>query len=118
MISTPKPFNSSDYNKAYYARISADPVAATARKEKARWNHIKRTYGLSKEEWLALHAAQNHECAICGSNEPNSKGGWWDTDHCHATGVVRGILCHPCNVLLGHARDDKVILEKAIKYLN
>ena len=38
-------------------------------------------------------------------------------DHCHKTGVVRGMLCGNCNFLLGHANDSPEILRKAADYL-
>lgn len=38
-------------------------------------------------------------------------------DHCHETGKVRGLLCRNCNLLIGHAKEDIVILQNAINYL-
>jgi hypothetical protein len=38
-------------------------------------------------------------------------------DHCHTTGAVRGILCHHCNLLLGHAKDAEDTLLSAVTYL-
>ena len=38
-------------------------------------------------------------------------------DHCHKLGHFRGWLCHGCNVMLGFAKDDPEILQKAIEYL-
>lgn len=51
-------------------------------------------------------------CALCG--ESHSK---MVIDHCHTTGKVRGVLCDPCNVGLGHFRDDIERLKNAINYL-
>ena len=41
-----------------------------------------------------------------------------DIDHSHETGKVRGLLCHNCNMLLGHSKDNINTLENAIMYLN
>jgi hypothetical protein len=38
-------------------------------------------------------------------------------DHCHASGVVRGTLCAPCNKMLGAAFDSPETLESAARYL-
>ncbi len=38
-------------------------------------------------------------------------------DHCHNTGYIRAVLCHNCNVGLGHFKDDPERLERAAKYV-
>lgn len=38
-------------------------------------------------------------------------------DHCHKTGEVRGYLCESCNTGIGRFDDNKIILERAIKWL-
>jgi hypothetical protein len=38
-------------------------------------------------------------------------------DHDHATGVVRGMLCFPCNAAIGHLRDDPQVVRRAAAYL-
>lgn len=74
-----------------------------------------REYGITPSEWQALFDSQGRVCAICGGDEP--QGNEWHTDHCHTTNQVRGILCRPCNLMLGYARDNKDTLLKAIQYL-
>lgn len=51
-------------------------------------------------------------CIICGSDSALV------VDHCHKTGTVRGILCSNCNLGLGHFKDDPMLLEFAMQYLN
>lgn len=50
-------------------------------------------------------------CEICGV------AGRLHVDHCHDKMLVRGIVCHSCNVGLGHFRDNPELLKKAAKYL-
>ena len=56
---------------------------------------------------------QQCKCKICG-NKPQKP---LYVDHCHETKRIRGLLCHQCNVALGHMNDDPQRLEKAISYL-
>ena len=76
-----------------------------------------RRYGITEEQYNEMWAEQGSSCAICKTKENQTKSNW-HVDHCHTTDVVRGILCHSCNTLLGHARDSKTILEEAMRYLS
>jgi len=95
------------------ARRSAVPdrVRASYR----RWQ-LKRVYGLSIEQFNQMLSSQGGVCKICKSSDPRT-GRDWHVDHDHRTGVVRGILCARCNLLLGRAQDRADRLEAAIEYL-
>jgi hypothetical protein len=82
-------------------------------------SHIKRTYGVTYEQYTLLAEKQEHKCAICGSEESNSvrTSGKLFVDHCHKTGAVRGLLCSKCNHGLGLLDDDIDRLRSAIEYL-
>lgn len=71
-------------------------------------------YGLTKEE-LEVLLVQHEQCAICRTGEWGKKGP--QVDHCHATGVVRGVLCGNCNQGLGRFGDDPARLRAAAEYL-
>ena len=78
-----------------------------------------RKYNLTPVEWDAIFFAQGQRCANpgCRSKDPGNKHGTWHTDHDHVSGKVRGILCQPCNTMLGHAKDDPFRLLGGAKYL-
>lgn len=77
---------------------------------------IAAVYGLSEGDVIAAKWSQNFLCKIC--EKPLSEGRETHIDHCHTTNKFRGILCHACNVGLGHFKDDIEILQKAIEYLS
>jgi hypothetical protein len=87
-----------------------------ANPERAKDGILRRTYGITIGQYYSMLANQSGACAICGSKDPG-RYERFVVDHCHSTGEVRGLLCHHCNLMLGHARDLEATLTKAIKYL-
>jgi hypothetical protein len=93
--------------------------------EAQRWKQLKHRYGLTKENWHCLITNQKGLCPICSvilHTEPVKRSSKRPAnqavvDHCHETGIVRAILCHSCNVAIGHMNDDINRLKSAIKYL-
>lgn len=67
------------------------------------------------DAYLALLQKQNGKCAICGTKDFGKKAP--NVDHCHATGVIRGLLCCSCNRGIGLLKDDPELLLKAAGYL-
>ena len=73
-------------------------------------------YGLTAEEYWKIYEYQGGCCYICRRATGASKR--LSVDHCHETGIVRGLLDTPCNRnVLGHLRDDTDALQRAIDYL-
>lgn len=72
-------------------------------------------YGIGGEEYAQLLENQGGVCAICGSPCPTGKD--LSVDHDHGTGAIRGLLCHHCNIGLGHFKDNPALLNAAIAYL-
>lgn len=88
--------------------------------DKYRGYHYKHRYGMTREQVEAMHAAQGKACAICEKPIPltgESRTKLAVVDHCHSSGKVRGLLCQPCNMLLGNASDRPEVLRAAITYL-
>lgn len=81
-------------------------------------------FNITRTDYDLLLKQQNYKCAICDNSETTidnrTESGVRDlsVDHCHNTGVVRGLLCTNCNTLLGQSKDNIEILRKAIEYLN
>jgi len=70
---------------------------------------------------------QRVSCKICASEFTTTKvqnqfgifkRRAFDVDHDESTGLVRGLLCRPCNLLLGNAQENPFILANAYSYLS
>jgi hypothetical protein len=73
-----------------------------------------RRYQITEAELAALRKRQGNRCAICGRRARRALV----IDHSHATNLVRGLLCGPCNTGLGMFGDDPDRLLSAAQYLN
>lgn len=71
-------------------------------------------YGISTARFHELYDAQEGRCAIC--REPADHAGLY-IDHCHDTDVVRGLLCHGCNIGIGWLGDDGDRMRRAADYV-
>lgn len=80
-------------------------------------------FGINAIDYLRILEKQGNKCAICNTSErPKDKRrpeGIRDfpVDHCHRTGKIRGILCTKCNTGLGAFMNNKILLKRAINYL-
>lgn len=68
------------------------------------------------EDYTRVLQLQGGVCAICKSDGKDHKKGLV-VDHNHKTGIYRGILCALCNTALSFFKEDKIIMQQAIKYL-
>ncbi len=79
---------------------------------------LHHNYGLDLQGWLAMYEAQGKACKICSRpGELEGRASKLHVDHCHGTGVVRGLLCGPCNRGIGLLQHDPAILASASRYL-
>jgi Autographiviridae endonuclease VII len=87
-----------------------------AHPERAKRNRHSRVYQISLEERHDLWKKQGERCAIC--QLPIAEWGkGTHVDHCHATHIVRGLLCSRCNLGVGYLRDSSQICLNAASYL-
>lgn len=106
----------SAYQKAN-PEVNARSRAKRKANGKRRLHDLKQNYGVTPEQYAEMLERAGGVCEICGRvpSEVSKKGPC--VDHCHDTSKVRGILCAPCNMGIGHLRDDPDVLRKALEYL-
>ncbi|AZM51824.1 recombination endonuclease VII [Streptomyces sp. WAC 01529] len=85
------------------------------RREAAHELAVQNTYGLAAGDYAKLYRLQGGRCAICRRATGATRR--LSVDHDHASGAVRGLLCRPCNSMLGHARDELDFFIRAHHYL-
>lgn len=87
--------------------------------EKRKSYNLKTTYGISLESAKWIADEQEWKCAICGiALKLDNARKFFNIDHHHGTGQIRGILCNKCNAGLGYFRDNPRLLRKAATYLD
>lgn len=69
----------------------------------------KGNHGLTRRE--AIEFTKEKVCEICGTTERLIP------DHCHTTGIIRGVLCGQCNTAIGLLGDNFDGVKKAYNYL-
>lgn len=79
--------------------------------------HLKRTFGITLEDYDAMLERQGGRCAICRTSEPGTRLGRWCIDHDHRTDAIRSLLCNACNSGLGAFGDNPAVLMAAVSYL-
>ena len=99
----------------YRKRRLRNVSAAQASERKA---NLKHRHNTTPEEFQRLLDEQGGSCAVC-----SAPGTHIDHDHACCPGsrscgqCIRGILCEPHNLMLGHAHDDPTVLRNAATYL-
>src|SRR5262245_45851272 len=79
-------------------------------------NKLKDRFNLSEAEYAELIELHQNACAICRRPE-SIKGRMLAVDHDHKTGKIRGLLCHGCNVALGHLKEDENLIWNMLEYI-
>ena len=79
-------------------------------------------YGITPIQAEQMYEDQDGKCAICGRGiilfsgqirAPDNA----NIDHCHDTGIVRGLLCNGCNTAIGQLGDTPEGVMRAVNYL-
>lgn len=103
-----------EYVRQTWRAVGFPPYRPTPKVKAARppSKHGRNT-GWFKHEYEAAVKDQDGQCAICGSRGARRL----HADHDHKTGQKRGLVCYRCNMMLGYARDNPLILERGADYL-
>ena len=88
------------------------------RKRRARRSkhntHLKKTYGISIQDYDRILESQGGKCAICRGGTSKRH---FAVDHNHKNGQIRGLLCARCNTALARFMDDITNLRRAVRYM-
>lgn len=93
---------------------------AKARRATSKDARLRRTYGITAEEYAALEKSQGGVCGGC--HQPRKYALHVDHDHkvereCGSRASVRGLLCKRCNGVLRKVWDDPETLRGLADYL-
>ena len=104
--------NKQGYKQRYYQEHRQEILAkhklyrdthpeATSSANPSKRRHTLRRYGMTNADYDALLLSQDGKCAICKTDTPGKGRKFFDVDHNHITGKVRGLLCRVCNKYVG-----------------
>lgn len=103
-----------------YATEKSDLISTRTAKRREANPGLK--HGLTAEQYWGMWTRQDDKCAICAKRFDRGGTGATrpciDHDHAHCPGgsgcpkCVRSLLCNSCNVMLGRAFDDPVMLRR------
>lgn len=107
-------------NKEWWARKRAARIEANPSMERDR--NLKRSFGITRQEYEVILKSQNYVCAICKETEKSidPRSGSLRklaVDHCHKSTKIRELLCNRCNTTLGKIDDNIELLQNMISYL-
>lgn len=87
-----------------------------AKSKRNKYNILKsnlKKFGITPEQFSILSNNQNNKCKICNTETTERLY----VDHCHITGLIRGLLCRKCNLGLGFFNDNISLFLAALEYL-
>lgn len=103
-----------EYHQEWYQKNKEKRLA------QMRERNLMVRYGVSLEQFDSMLESQHGGCAICGASNgytlQSGKTKKLAVDHDHETGVVRGLLCDRCNLVIG--KMDATMLRAAAEYLD
>lgn len=107
---TGKPLNE------YYYRKDTNTYRNECKECMIERNRV-RSLGVTNLDYEKMFIEQQGLCGICKCKLNSSRYTRFAVDHNHKTGDVRGLLCTNCNTGIGLLKDNIIVLNNAIKYL-
>ena len=106
----------SEYGPKYY---QSHKVRILRRMAYAADRRKETNHGLGVDQFLDMLRDQSGKCFLCGDYPKGTSNGTKSLhiDHDHQTGAIRKLLCSRCNLILGQAGEDTMLLEKMIDYI-
>ena len=92
--------------------------------QKHRKMNLKARYGLTPDEVEAMWLSQKKRCAATGwpiridRDASETQGAVAEVDHCHYTGVVRGLLHPAANSAIGGLRESVMAFAGCASYVS
>lgn len=111
---TNKKYREDINNKEKIYKKQSEWVKKNPKKRKS--NELKSKYGITLEQYEEMLINQNGCCKACKKHKSEFTR-ILCVDHCHETGIIRGLLCHRCNSALGMVKDKIETLKSLIDYL-
>lgn len=108
-----------DCSKPFKPTSPQNRICKTCSALRKKSRHLWVTFGIHHSDYEKMLKKQEGKCAICKSSTPSEgrNATYFNVDHDHSTGEVRGLLCTKCNVGLGNFKDNTDYLNNAINYL-
>jgi hypothetical protein len=124
------PYKDPDQSKAYklaHSRLPKQRAIQKARRDTPGYKEyidpLKRTsmlrlrYGITQGDYQQMLDRQHGGCAVCHTTVTGNRNQYFDVDHDHKTGAVRGLLCRRCNITLGYYETAQELFTQLEAYL-
>jgi hypothetical protein len=82
-----------------------------------RNQQLKIRYGITLDDFNKMFVEQSGKCKICGREGGEDNRTRLVVDHDHTTSIIRGLICQPCNAMVGMSAESPDTLRNAAKYL-
>ncbi len=115
-------FSMGDHVKKYPYCFECRKSSRDQYENNRRNKDLNEKFGISLDQYNYLLRLQNNKCKICKKpesykNHKTNKLFMLAVDHCHKSGIVRGLLCRKCNTGLGHFEDNWKYFNAASRYV-